>query len=140
MSLVMAILTPGPLIIRAWVVWPLFCATKVYLPALKVFWDRAMWKSVSTALTVVTLAAEAGAADTTVAPAVAASATREAEAAYRMECMGVLWGRCCVDVTVVGTAQIPSGIDSAAGSRESGEVLRPGAEHPSGPPAPIRGR
>jgi hypothetical protein len=47
-----------------------------------------MWKSVSTALTVVTLEAEAGAADTTVAPAAAASATREAEATFRMECMG----------------------------------------------------
>jgi hypothetical protein len=39
-------------------------------------------------LTVVTLEAEAGAADTTVAPAAAASATREAEATFRMECMG----------------------------------------------------
>jgi hypothetical protein len=68
----------------------LVTATKVYLPGLKELLERAMWKSVSTALTVVTLEAEAGAADTTVAPAAAASATREAEATFRMECMGVL--------------------------------------------------
>jgi hypothetical protein len=66
-------------------------------------------------LTVVTLEAEAGAADTTVAPAAAANATRETEATFRMECMGVLCGRCCSDVTVVDTAQTAFGIVARIG-------------------------
>ena len=74
----MAILIPGPVIMRAWVVWPLFTASKTYLPALEGLLDRAMWKSVSVALTVVLLVvAEAGAAATTVAARVAPEARAE---------------------------------------------------------------
>jgi hypothetical protein len=40
---------------RAWVVWPLLTASKTYLPDLKEVLERAMWKSVSVALTVVVL-------------------------------------------------------------------------------------
>ena len=68
MSFVMAILIPGPVIMRAWVVWPLFTASNTYLPGLKEFLERAMWKSVSTALTLVVLVdAAAGPAARTVA-------------------------------------------------------------------------
>ena len=75
----MAILIPGPVIMRAWVVWPLFTASKTYLPVLKELLDRAMWKSVSVALTVVVLVdAEAGAAARTVAATVAPEARASA--------------------------------------------------------------
>src|SRR5580704_2375674 len=99
MSFVMAILIPGPVIMRAWVVWPLFTASNTYLPALKELLERAMWKSVSTALILVApVDAEAGAADRTVAasvaPEAAANAASGSEAtrltAFRVECMVVL--------------------------------------------------
>src|ERR1700727_2052306 len=120
LSFVMAILIPGPVIMRAWVVWPLFTASNTYLPALKELLERAMWKSVSVSLTVVELVdAEAGAADrtvaATVAPEAAASATSGREATrltgFLMEGMVVLCGRCCSDVTMVHTGQMGPGIE-----------------------------
>src|ERR1700734_1758303 len=101
MSLVIDILIPGPVIMRAWVVWPLFSASKTYLPGLNALLDRAMWKSVSTAFTLVVLvAAEAAATGSTVAaavgPAATASPASDMEAirvmTLCMECMEILCG------------------------------------------------
>src|SRR5258705_7717549 len=41
--------------------WPLSTATNVYFPGLNVFWESAMWNSVSVAFTVVSPADPAGA-------------------------------------------------------------------------------
>jgi hypothetical protein len=78
-----------------------------------------MWKSVSTAFTLVVLvAAEAAVAGSTVAATVAPAASaspaseREAIRAVKvgMECMVILCGRCCSDVTVVNTGHPTAGI------------------------------
>ena len=123
-----ALASPGPVISSEWVVWPLFCTTKTYFPGLKELFESLMWKSVSTALTVMAFeAAAAGPAVKTeaavVTPANAASAatmrvaTRLAAcsvAVVRVACVAVPCGRWCHGLTAVGYG--PDGVrDCAAG-------------------------
>ena len=125
------------MISSAWVVWPLFCTTKTYFPGLKEVFESLMWKSVSTALTVVAFEAAEAVPDvkTVAAPVAAASAASAAAASVarrvivcRVACVVVLCGRRCDGLTPEGTGRMESGIEP---------VLRQKALTSSATPRPV---